>query len=34
QGDTNFMTTINNTRVMSEGLKATYRKLKETIKNM
>ncbi len=34
QGDTNFMTTINNTRVMSEGLKTTYRKLKETIKNM
>lgn len=32
QGDTNFMTAINNTRVMSEGLKETYRKLKETLK--
>jgi len=34
QGDTNFMTVINNTRVISEGIKETYRKLKEAIKNI
>jgi ATP adenylyltransferase len=34
RGDTNFMTAINNTRVISEGIKVTYRKLKETLKNM
>jgi ATP adenylyltransferase len=34
QGDTNFMTAINNTRIISEELKVTYRKLKETIKNI
>jgi len=31
QGDTNFMPVLSNTRVVSEGLAATYKKLKAAI---
>jgi len=31
QGDTNFMPVMSDTRVISEGLAATYRKLKDAI---
>jgi ATP adenylyltransferase len=32
QGDVNFMPVLSNTRVISEGLAATYKKLKTAIK--
>jgi ATP adenylyltransferase len=31
QGDTNFMPVLSNTRVVSEGLAATYKKLKASL---
>ena len=33
QGDTNFMPVLSDTRVISEGLAATYKKLKDAMMN-
>jgi len=33
-GDTNFMPVLSDTRVISEGLQATYRKLKDALDEM